>query len=341
MRATSKTLRIASLTAMLALVMVLLAACGGNGGGNAGGEAAATASPAASPEPSEAAAEEAPAGDRTITYLDQEYTVPAKARRIVITGAMEALEDSLVLDVHPVGAITFGGEFPELFAPITDQAQSIGAKTEPDFETILSLKPDVILATTKFPAEVVEQLQKIGPMIQVSHIASNWQDNLCLLGELTGKQDQAEAEIAAYAEALEGAKSELLTSLEDKKVLAIRVRSGQMYIYPEKVFLNPILYSDLGLTPPAEVTAAKAQEAISMEQLAAINPDYLFLQFASDENTATQTALDELKANPIAQQITAFKNDAVFENVIDPLAEGGPAWSRIHFLQAAKEKLAQ
>ncbi|MNW67372.1 Iron-uptake system-binding protein precursor [compost metagenome] len=95
----------------------------------------------------------------------------------------------------------------------------------------------------------------------------------------------------------------------------------------------------MGLAVPAEVEAAKAQEAISVEQLASMNPDILFLQFAADENAEAATALEDLQNNPIIQKINAMKNDKTFVNVIDPLAEGGPAWSRVQFLRAAVEQL--
>ena len=50
-------------------------------------------------------------GTRTIEYLGESYEVPEKVERIVVTGAMEAMEDMVVLDVHPVGAIAVGGKF--------------------------------------------------------------------------------------------------------------------------------------------------------------------------------------------------------------------------------------
>ncbi|MCE3200183.1 ABC transporter substrate-binding protein [Paenibacillus sonchi] len=333
---------------LVVLFVLALTACGGKGNNNQTADSAATSGAAANAAPSATAGAaqepssspaEAESATRTIEYLGEQYTVPAKAERIVITGAMEAMEDALVLDVHPVGAITFGGAFPERFAAITDQAESIGEKTEPNFETILKLKPDVILGTTKFKSEVVEQLKKIAPLIQVSHISGNWEANLILMGELTGKQDQAQAEIAKYKADLDSAKAQLGDKLKNQKVVALRIRAGQMFIYPANVFINPILYEGLGLSVPSEVEAAKAQEAISVEQLAAMNPDILFLQFAADENAEAATALKDLQNNPIIQKINAMKNDKTFVNVIDPLAEGGPAWSRVQFLKAAAEQL--
>ncbi|WP_342556924.1 ABC transporter substrate-binding protein [Lysinibacillus sp. FSL P4-0201] len=280
-------------------------------------------------------------GTRTIEYLGESYEVPEKVERIVVTGAMEAMEDMVVLDVHPVGAIAIGGKFPEIYASVTDKAESIGEKIKPNFEKILELNPDVILGSTKFPEEVQSKLEKIAPTILVSHISTNWESNLNLLAELTGKQADAEKILSTYKADIEAAKSTLTEKLQDQKVAAIRIRGGQAYVYPKEVFLNAVLYGELGLAVPNEVAKAKSQEAISVEQLADMNPDYLFVQFSTDENADAPNALEDFKKNPIIQNITAFKNDQVFVNVIDPLMEGGPAYSRIKFLEAIQQNLVK
>ncbi|GED61034.1 ABC transporter substrate-binding protein [Brevibacillus formosus] len=321
----------------IAALTLALTACGG------GKEATTNTT---TPAPATTATAEKPADEankaetRTIKYLDKEYTVPSKTERIVIAGSMESMEDSLVLNVNPVGAISVGGKFPEMFAPITGEAKSIGEKMQPNLETILSLKPDVIMGSSKFPPEVVEKLSKIAPTFPVSHISTNWEANLQLLGELTGKQADAEKALQAYKAEAEAAKAKLGESLKDKKVLAIRLRQGNINIYPDKVFFNPVLYADLGLTAPAEVKAAKAQEIISMEKFSQINPDYLFLQFSLDENKDNPKALEDLQNNPIWKSVNAVKNGKVYVNVVDPLAQGGTAWSKTQFLKAAVEKLS-
>ncbi|MGK4118789.1 ABC transporter substrate-binding protein [Lysinibacillus capsici] len=280
-------------------------------------------------------------GTRTIEYLGESYEVPEKVERIVVTGAMEAMEDMVVLNVHPVGAIAIGGKFPELYASVTDKAESIGEKIKPNFEKILELNPDVILGSTKFPEEVQSKLEKIAPTILVSHISTNWESNLNLLAELTGKQADAEKILSTYKADIEAAKSMLTEKLQDQKVAAIRIRGGQAYVYPKEVFLNAVLYGELGLAVPNEVAKAKSQEAISVEQLADMNPDYLFVQFSTDENADAPNALEDFKKNPIIQNITGFKNDQVFVNVLDPLMEGGPAYSRIKFLEAIQQNLVK
>jgi len=319
------------------LVVLALTACGAKAPA-AGGTAAGNTAPGSAAEASKQTPP-ANAEPKTITYLNKTYTVKAPTDKIAIAGAMEAMEDALVLGVQPIGAITTGGKFPELFKPVTGSSQSIGEKMQPNMEAILKLKPDVILGSTKFPAEVSDKLAKLAPMIPVSHIATNWEDNLRLMGELTGKQAQADQILKQYKEDVSAAKTKIGEKWKGKKIVTVRIRTGSLSIYPADVFFNPTIYSELGFPVPDEIKAAKSQQTISLEQFSAMNPDAVFLQFSEDENKDHLKALEELQKNPIWQSTNAAKNNKVFVNVVDPLAQGGTSWSKINFLKAAVDKL--
>lgn len=269
-----------------------------------------------------------------ITYKGKVYTVPAKTDNIVIVGALEAFEDALVLNFKPKGAPTVGGEFPAMFSKITSGVKPIGEKMEPNLETILKLKPAVILSSTKFPAETNEKLAKIATTIPVSHISTDWMNNLKLLAALTGKQTESTQAILKYQSELKAAKAKLAPKFKDKKVVAVRIRVGNLFIYPQDVFFNRSLYADLGAAVPGEVLKAKAQQNISLEAFAAMNPDYLFVQFSADENTDNPKALEELQKNPIWKNLKAVKSGNVYVNIVDPLAQGGTAYSKFSFLEA-------
>ncbi|WP_127588409.1 ABC transporter substrate-binding protein [Paenibacillus koleovorans] len=304
---------------------------------NAGSPSAA---PTASASPSTPPSAAPSASPKAIAYLGKEYTVKVPTDKIVITGALEAMEDAVVLGVKPIGAISIGGKFPAMFKDITASAQSIGEKTQPNLETILKLKPDVILGTSKFGAETIDSLSKIATTIPVSHISTNWEANLLMLGEVTGKKAEAQQAIDTYKKDLAAAKTKIGESVKMKKVVVVRVRSGNLNIYPPDTFLNPSLYTDLGFTVPMQLTEAKAQQIISLEQFSELNPDIIFLQFSEEENADAPKALETLQGNPIWKSLNAVKNNKVFVNIIDPLAQGGTAWSKINFLKAAVDKLA-
>ncbi|WP_066185979.1 MULTISPECIES: ABC transporter substrate-binding protein [Gracilibacillus] len=315
--------------------LVVLAACGQDNDASGQENTASEETEETSKEANEEAE------TRTIEYLGETYTVPSDVERIVITGAMEAMEDAVVMDVEPVGAVTIAGEFPDIYADVMGNAESIGEKQEPNFEKILELQPDVILGSSKFPEEVVGKLEQIATTILVSHISSDWEANLHLMGALSGKEEQADQILADYKTDIETANDSLTEKLSGQKVVAIRIRGGQMFIYPPDIYFNAVLYDELGLEVPGAVEKAETQEAISVEQLAEMNPDYVFMQIQENGSGEGNKAFEELQENPIIQNITAFNDDQVFVNVVDPLLEGGPVYSRILFLEQLQEKLAE
>ncbi|MCB2358189.1 ABC transporter substrate-binding protein [Clostridium estertheticum] len=277
---------------------------------------------------------------QTITYLNKKYIIPKNVTKIV-TASLESMEDAAVLGVKPIGAITVGGKLPQYLASKLEGAVSIGEKMQPNYETLLKLKPDVIMWSSKSPGTVTEKLGKVAPTIPYSHISTNWDSNLRLMASLTGKQPQAEKIITEYKLGATKAKLAIGDKLKDKKVIIARIRGGSIYLYPATVYFNSVIYNDLGLTIPEEIKPIKAQEMISLEKFSEMNPDYIFLQFARSENPKKTKALDELEKNPIWKSITAVKNKKVFVNSVDPLLQGGTALSKTSFLEVVKSDLVK
>lgn len=275
---------------------------------------------------------------QTISYLGVDYTVPGEVKNIV-AASLESMEDAAMLGIKPVGALEVAGALPTYLAEDLEGAALIGDKMEPNAEAILALDPDVILGTSKFSEDKMEKLNKIQTTIPYSHISTNWKENLLLLGQLTDKEADAEKIIADYEAKVAESQVKAAEQLKDKTILIIRVRAGLMNIYPAGVYLNPVLYEDLGVAVPEIVTKAEAQAELSIEALAEVNPDAIFLQFEASENPDAPKALEELQNNAIFQSLDAVKNEQVFINAIDPLAQGGTAWSKVKFLDVAAEKL--
>lgn len=275
---------------------------------------------------------------QTISYLDVEYTVPSEVKKIV-TASLEAMEDAAILGIKPVGALEIAGALPKYLAADLEGAELIGDKREPNAEAILALDPDVIVGTSKWGEDVMTKMNKIETTIPYSHISTNWKKNLLILGQLSDKEEEAKNIISDYEAKVADAQVKTAEQLKDKTVLIIRVRGGLMNIYPADVYLNPVLYEDLGAPIPEIITTAKAQAEITLETLASVNPDAIFLQFETSENSDAPKALEELQANPIFQSLKASKEGQVFVNAIDPLAQGGTAWSKVKFLDAAVKDL--
>lgn len=274
----------------------------------------------------------------TINYLDKEYSFDKKVENVVLA-SLEGMEDAAALGVKAVGVLEVAGEVPKYLAEDFKDATLIGDKMNPNSEVILGLNPDVIVGTSKFGEEVMTKLNKIAVTLPYSHISANWKNNILALGEITGKVEEANKLISDYEEKASKSKEEFSSKYKDKNILVIRVRGGLMYVYPADVYLNPVLYTDLGVKVPDVITQAKAQAELTIETLSEINPDAIFLQFEDSENKDAPKALDELLENPIFKNIEASKNNKVFVNTVEPLAQGGTAWSKVRFLDAVVDNL--
>ncbi|MEC1179037.1 ABC transporter substrate-binding protein [Metasolibacillus meyeri] len=319
---------------------LMLAACGAEGATEEKTSAGAQTSEAATKENKEEASTQADdKATQTITYLGASYEVPAQVDTI-IAASLEAMEDAAVLGIKPAGVISNDGQtIPEYLAKELEGATIVGTKREPSTEAMLTLQPDVILGTSKWDEAQMVNYNKVATTFPYSHISENWKENLLLFGQLAGKEAQAQKALDDYAAKLVDAKEKIQNSdLKDKEVVMIRVRGG-LAVYPEGVYLNPSLYEDLGLQVPANLASVEAQTEISYEALAEWNPDVILLQFATDENTDNPKLLDEILNNKIFKGTTAAQNDQVFVNIVDPLAQGGTAWSKINFLDAFVENV--
>ncbi|MFS0782055.1 ABC transporter substrate-binding protein [Bacillus sp. 1P06AnD] len=273
-----------------------------------------------------------------VNYLGDEYVFPNPVKNIV-AASFESMEDSVALGIKPVGVLEVGGKVPEYLSEL-EGAALIGNKRAPNAETILSLDPDAIIGTSKWGEDVMSKMNKLATTLPYSHISANWKDNLLALAKLADKTEDAKKIISEYEQKAAATKEKIASSdVSDKSVLMIRIRSGLMYVYPENVYFNPVLYQDLGLKVPEIVAKAKAQAELSLETLSDINPDVLFLQFEQSENADAKTALEDLQKNAIFKSLKASQNNEVYTNTIAPLAEGGTAWSKTKFLDIAEESL--
>lgn len=329
------------LMAVSALLALSLSACSEKDDNEAAGDKEKANAEEVSTDASDTDKEDATdenATEQTITYLGEDYVLPAKVDNIV-AASLESMEDAAILGVKPVGVLAIGDAIPEYLASDLEGASLVGDKFAPNNEAILALDPDVILGSSKHGEDVVAAMNKIQTMIPYSHLSENWEENLQLLGKLTGKESKADEIIGDYNAKAAEAKDKIGDSLKDKTVLVLRIRQGSMAVYSEDVYLNSVVYKDLGLEVPEIVTNTKGQGELALETLADINPDYIFLQFDDSENADNLTAKDDLLANPIFKSITAAKEDHVFVNTIAPLAQGGTAWSKVRFLDAAIENL--
>lgn len=260
------------------LLILLLAGC------------AAAAQPAAAPA---AAPENATNGEtHTITHAMGESEVPVNPQRVVVLDTGE-LDNALALGAPIIGApVAEAREYQAYLADQLDGITDTGAISEPSLETILTLKPDLILGSKQRHEAIYEQLSAIAPTVFTESLRVPWQDNFKLHAAALGNSAEAEQIVAAY----DVRTAQIRAALGDNPptISIIRFRPGQVRLYLKSSYIGYIL-QDVGLPrPPAQDQDVFSAE-IGLEQVADIDADYILITgYAQDDSNQDTFLQSEL-----------------------------------------------
>lgn len=164
------------------------------------------AAPAAAPERATSAT------THTIPHAMGESEVPVNPQRVVVLDTGE-LDNALALGASIIGApVAEAREYQAYLADQLDGITDTGAISEPSLETILTLKPDLILGSKQRHEALYEQLSAIAPTVFTESLRVPWQDNFNLHAEALGKNTEAEALLTAY----DARTAEIKAALGDK-----------------------------------------------------------------------------------------------------------------------------
>jgi iron complex transport system substrate-binding protein len=303
---------------MAAMLMLVLAACGTNeeASGDAENVEAATSSNGSTEakEPEEI----------TVKHELGEAVVTKNPKNVVVFdfGALDTL-DKLGIDVAGVAK---GSSLPGYLSKYEDdQYENVGSLKEPDFETIYGMEPELILISGRQSA-AYEELNKIAPTVFIGVDNANYMEsfthNVELLGEIFGKEDDAEAELAKINDTI--AELQEMTKADDKKGLLTLTTGGKMSAYgPGSRF--GIVHDVFGVKPADEnIEASTHGMNVTFEYIAETNPDYLFI-IDRDQAVGEEAKASELFNNDLVNKTNAAKEGKLI--YLDPtvwyLAGGG------------------
>ncbi|MCM3361112.1 MULTISPECIES: iron-hydroxamate ABC transporter substrate-binding protein [Bacillaceae] len=250
--------------------------------------------------------------ERTLTdAIGNEVTVPAEPKSII--GSY--LEDDLVaLGVTPVAqwSIQEGNGVQDYLQEYLKEVPTIDS-TLP-YEAVSSFTPDLVLMSSASAVEGAkyDQYAKIAPTYVVAKENNNdWRTRLQTIGEVVGKKEEAEKVLSDYNQKAEEAKTKIQESIKDESAAAIWLVSNQLFIVGENVSSGAVLYGDLGLKVPEVVkeisaTATGNWSAISLEKLAQLDADHLFLINSDGEGA-------ELLKDSLWSNIPAVKNGNIYK----------------------------
>ncbi|MFC5385617.1 iron-siderophore ABC transporter substrate-binding protein [Aquamicrobium segne] len=237
--------------------------------------------------------------------------MPASPVRVVALHTIFA-EAMLVCGIVPVGTVVHGQAIPRHLKAELRDAVSVGQSSAPDFEAILGLAPDLILATPTAQRDSYPLLQAIAPTVLLEEPGANWREWLRAVGVMTGCQEQSDKAIAAYDKRALEIRERLQASHAGETVLLLRVRDKHIRIYGGARRSGPVLFHDLGLTPHSLVPMAENNLVISNEIIPQLTADHIFLMVED------QARMQGLRDTVLWNALPAIRNGHVYEVDIEP-----------------------
>lgn len=217
-------------------------------------------------------------------------------------GSMEAYLDSMFQVMNP--------GLENLPTDCLDNGASI------NFEELAKVKPDVILCYESVEQEVGEQIRAIGAVPVIIKFGSfeDVQESIRIIGELFGCKDRAERLIAYHKQVLsylDQKTADLPAVSERPSVLYLARRTGGEYqvICPSHLGEKMVLLAG-GRMATEELTNVGTTANVSMEQIAAWNPDVIFL---SNFDSLTPADFTEGNLEPEWSLVSAVQNNRVYK----------------------------
>jgi iron complex transport system substrate-binding protein len=269
---------------------------------------------------SSGSAEPATAGDaRTLTdAAGAELQLPRQVDRIACLTAIcgDALAE---LDLQPVAYRDRLVVDDRFWGSGTDMVEITGAFGEENLEDVAAAEPDLVVGLLGAHDGLREGLDPIAPLLLVD--PQDWQgsvDVLTLLGELTGREEQAQAAADAFTTALDDARAEAAARAD-----AAGGRSTSMAVYGSVDGLAV----DSDATPVGSVLAElgdypwsgdlpgghSAAVPVSLEEVVAVDPDVVLVQTFSFGGAEAVPLSEELAADPVWSTLTAVQQGRVVE----------------------------
>ncbi|MBY8255291.1 ABC transporter substrate-binding protein [Vibrio fluvialis] len=213
----------------------------------------------------------------TVTDSHGEFTLNQVPQRIV------ALEFSFVdalaaVDVSPVG-IADDNDPSRLLPAVSaklGQWQSVGTRSQPSLEVIASLKPDLIIADVDRHSAVYRDLSKIAPTLLLPSRRETYEDNLksaAIIGKVIGKEAEMQQRLARHHQLMDHYAAQL-SGLNNQTVQFGVARENDFYAHSAESYAGGVIHA-LGLAAPTGLKNENASRQISLEQLLALNPNYL------------------------------------------------------------------
>ncbi len=216
--------------------------------------------------------------ERIVSLRGEQFTAPLVELGANIVGStgnlIEGVNDGepVIRGAYDLFHTTFSG----------NGITHVGTSTQPDFETIAALKPDLILLPD-FRAEQYEQLAAIAPTVIINIWSNSARERYRRIADAVGRLDRFEQLQSIYDFRLNEARALVERMIGDPSEVSIaiaEVRGDRFRVYKAYGAMSNIL-DELGFSKPDIIESIDGERLdLSPEQVQLIDADFIVSSYA-------------------------------------------------------------
>ncbi|AHL76903.1 ABC transporter substrate-binding protein [Stutzerimonas stutzeri] len=266
---------------------------------------------------------------RTIDSAYGPVQLEGHPQRVVALGD-NALDAALSLGLQPVGTLASrgGSDVPDYLKAKAGDIALVGTVREPNLEAVLSLQPDLILASTELPRAQYDKLSLIAPtIVPKGGSFQDWRTLFGVYAQALGEAAKADERIGEIDARVVALRKQLPA---DQQVSVVRWNPQGPFLMSSRLFVGQLLEA-LGFKPNTLATETERPhtDILSLENLGKADGDWIFLATLNPDGSK---ALDEAREQPAFKRLEAVKNDHV-------VSVDGQIWSSSSGYLAAQHVL--
>jgi len=229
-----------------------------------------------------------------------------KLRIISLAPSATEILFSLGLDEEIIGVSTFCN-----YPPAALKKAKVGTFSQPDIEKIISLKPDIILATGIEQVSIVERLRqlKLNVFVCDPYSIEELLNTIKEIGVITKKENEAKVLIAKIEDKINLIKNKVdLMPLEKKPTVFVEIWHDPLMTAGVGSFVNELITLAGGINIAYDTP--RPYSYFSAEQVIKRNPDCIILCYMVEEAT-----ISHVKKRFGWKNIAAVKNNRIYSDI--------------------------
>ena len=274
-------------------------------------QADSSSQPSAPEGASESASQPESAGETAVTITDStgaQITLDTRAPRVV--AAYSSFAESWLLAGGELCGVTQDA-LEERDLGLPEDTAVVGTVKEPNAEEIIALEPDLVILAQDIAAqtEVKDVLENAGLACALFQV-DTFEDYAFMMEQftaITGREDLYQQNVTQVGEQIGDVQEKASLSSTRPSVLLIRAFSSGIKAKTDDELAGAIL-KDLGAHNIADDHPSMLED-LSMEEVIAADPDYIFVTTMGDEQKALDYLNGLIGENPAWSELSAVKED--------------------------------